>query len=151
MFGRLRDVLTNVINLDSDEVMFVVLSRPDVQELIVILNTDEQLFQGINADGISLNDIGGDYSLFTTVPIKKAKGLPFNFVTLFDEGDFYDTFKVKVQKDGFIIEADTIKEGTDLQDRWGFELLGLTDESKNELVENIKEYIVAIITKKILQ
>ena len=50
-----------------------------------------------------------------------------------------------------IEEANTIKGGKDLQQRWGSDILGLTNESIEELIEflipQIREYLVS----KILQ
>ncbi len=149
---RLRRVLKNVMDLDYNEIMSKALSFRIVQEEIVRLNTDEQLFEeGINAEGVKLTTIGGDYAPVTVLK-KRAEGLPFNRVTLFDTGEFYDSFYVKVGDTYFDIVADTAKEGgTDLRDRWGEEILGLTDESiaalKKLLVEEgiLKEIILESI------
>ena len=148
MFERLRKVLQIIISLDVDDVMFAILSKSDVKQFIIILNTDEQLFKGIDSTDTTLESIGGDYTPLTK-DLKVLKGLPIDRVTLFDEGDFYDSFIVIPDKTGFTIEADTLKAGYDLQERWGFNLIGLTDESKNELVEVIKNEIVDYIFKKI--
>lgn len=148
MFERLRKVLQIIISLDVDDVMFAILSKSDVKQFIVILNTDEQLFKGIDSTDDTLESIGGDYTPLTK-DLKVLKGLPIDRVTLFDEGDFYDSFIVIPDKTGFTIEADTLKAGYDLQERWGFNLIGLTDESKNELVEVIKDEIVEYLFKKI--
>ena len=150
---RLKRVLDNVIALDANKVMQKALSLRLVQEEIVRLNTDEQLFErGINAEGVELADIGGDYAE-VTVLLKKEESLPFDRVTLFDTGEFYSSFYVKVFDTYFEIVADTIKDGEDLQNRWGDELLGLTDESRKALKylllnEGIlKEIILAEILK----
>ena len=121
--------------------MFQVVSSPDVKRLILDLNKFNQLFEGLDADGRELDGIGGSYS-FTTIRKKLSKGLPIDRVTLFDEGDFYDTFRLDVSDVGFIISADTFKEGVDLQDRWGFDLVGLTDESFEQLQDEIKQRLI---------
>ena len=148
MFERLRKVLQIIISLDVNDVMFAILSKSDVKQLIIILNTDEQLFKGIDSTDTTLESIGGEYAP-STKDLKVLKGLPIDRVTLFDEGDFYDSFTVIPDKTGFTIEADTLKGSYDLQNDWGFNLIGLTDESKNELVEVIKDEIVDYIFKKI--
>ena len=117
-----------------------VLQNQEVTTLILDLNRFSQLFQGIDATGEELDEIGGSYS-FSTIRRKLSKGQPFDRVTLFDSGDFYKTFSVDVDSVGLEITANTVKNGFDLQMRWGFELVGLTDESRTELVEAIKEKV----------
>ena len=152
MFGRLADIIGNVKGLDVNQALAFSISKPNIQFFILELNRRRQLFfQGINAEGKLLSSIGGNYTLFTlqqkqgTRPVNAA-----NLINLFDTGSFYDTFRITLQEDGFLIEANTIKEGTDLQDRWGDELLGLTDDSIEVLIEKIQPDIVEYLKVAIL-
>lgn len=130
----LERLLKNTIALDADDLMFDILKQEnDVIDLIVSLNTDSQLFEGFDSNGKSLVSIGGSYSPIT-LQIKRKKNQPTNRVTLKDTGDFYNSFEVIVKKDGFVIEADAVKDNTDLQDRWGDDIIGLSEMSKEELV-----------------
>lgn len=143
MFGIVEDVLKKGLALDPSGVAGFVftLSKPDNKEFIIELNTDNQLFEGVNADGVLLSSIGGSYSN-TTIRIKQGKGQPIDRVTLKDTGEFYESFTVNITTSGIEIQANTIKDDDDLQDRWGGELLGLTDSSVDLLVERILDDFV---------
>ena len=119
-------------------------NNDEVLDEVVRLNTDEQLFQGIDSEGTPLQDIGGKYS-DNTVALKQLKGQPTDRVTLFDEGDFYDSFFATAEADGIEIMANYLKSGVDLRDRWGDELAGLTDESIEELKLTLIEKLINVI------
>ena len=132
-WGILNDLIDKAKTLDYREGLAVVFDLQTTKIEIVRLNTEEQLFEGINSDGQLLDDVGGAYRPFT-IAEKQRKGQPFDRVTLFDSGKLYDSYKVpKVTLDGFVIEADTIKEGEDLEDRYG-NLEGLTEESQEVIL-----------------
>lgn len=112
----------------------IVFDVPNVKQMIIEMNTQEQLFQkGVDSKGVPLMDIGGDYS-FVTKDIKDFLGQPIDRITLKDTGDFYRSWTVRILADTIFIEADTIKDGDDLRQRWGNDILGLTDESKQKLI-----------------
>ena len=120
----------------------IIFQDADVQNEIIRLNTDVQLFEdGLDAMGVSLESIGGEYAPLTVI-MKKEQGLPFDRVTLYETGEFYGSFKVRAEKDAFVIIADTAKEGSGLTDRWGKRILGLNDDSIKEirslLIEELK-------------
>lgn len=158
-FGALSDLVENGRALTIDRALFFVFSDDQVQDFVLELNTGGgifargikgQLFSGVDSTGNELADIGGDYSPIT-IQEKQFKGLPTDRVTLFDEGDFYNTFRIDVSKDSISILANTIKEGVDLQNRWGDELLGLTDESRSKLINEIIPIIIAYIKEQLLR
>ena len=109
-----------------------------------------QLFlNGVDSEGVSLSSIGGDYSP-QTQGIKRFEGLPFDRVTLFQEGDFYKSWDFKQNKDSFQLTANTIKDGQDLENRWGQDIIGLTDESIQRLNTEVLPEIIDYILLKIL-
>jgi len=143
MFEHLHQILDRAIQADIDNIMFDILKQEDdVIDLIIDLNTEEQLFQGIDSQGRELADIdvGGPYAPIT-VAIKRTEGQPFDRVTLKDTGDFYKSFDVVPLKDGFEIVADTIKEGQNLEDRWGSDIIGLTELS----IEQLQAFLIPLV------
>lgn len=132
------------------EVLKHLSENKEFTDLIIELNTRKQLFEkGVDSTGRNLEDIGGFYS-FETVEIKREKGQPTDRVTLNDTGDFYNSFRVFFNNSGFVITADTIKDTDNLIERWGADILGLTDESLSLLREKGKQIIIPYVRKKIL-
>ena len=116
--------------------------------IITDMNSEDQLYeQGINRLGVNIMDYA-PYSPLT-IEIKKEKGQPYNRVTLRDEGDFEQSFYVKADTQQFTIKAADWKT-EDLIQRYGRQILGLTEENKiiliwayiyPELKAKTKEYI----------
>ena len=135
-FGRLTKLVNRGLELNNSGLFFRVFSQKETEMFIVYLNTEFQLYDGVNAKGIPLDDIGGSYAE-STIKRKARKGQPSDRVTLKDTGAFYKTFSVDVFDDEFYIEASTIKDGHNLVDRWGDDLIGLTEPARLELIEFI--------------
>lgn len=155
MFEQLKRLAENVINLEVNELSVSVFKIPEIKQFIIRLNRVEQLY----LEGLDVNDrVIGTYS-YTTALMNGEESYIFNGLvsnkkvgepyTLFDSGEFYDSFKVVVQKDGFIIEADTAKEDRDLME-YG-EILGLTQNSKDELAQKMLPFIIEAIRESILR
>lgn len=116
--------------------------------VITDMNSEDQLYeQGINRLGVNIMDYA-PYSPLT-IEIKKEKGQPYNRVTLRDEGDFEHSFYVEADTQQFTIKAEDWKT-EDLIQRYGRQILGLTEENKiiliwayiyPELKAKTKEYI----------
>lgn len=144
-FGRLTDFVNNGLELQNSRLFFHVFSKSDVQNFIIFLNTNIQLFRGFDANAQLLDDIGGPYTAYT-IRQKQKKGDPYDRVTLKDTGDFYRSFKVEVFEDEFLIDAYYLKGGEDLRGRWGDDLAGLTELSK----EKLNNYVLPQIHKFVL-
>ena len=163
-FGRLSDLVNNRKALDFNKALFFVFEHEHIQLFTMELNTGDpqitthgQLFlEGIDSKGVALEKIGGTYSPFT-IEAKKADRLPFDRVTLYQEGDFYGSWEFTQKNDSFILSADTMKkdletgEVSDLQARWGADLIGLTDESISKLAEEIAPLVVEYILRTLLR
>jgi hypothetical protein len=98
----------------------------------------DQLWKGIDEDG----DIMGLYSEWTEmINPEKVAGTPF---TLKDTGAFYKSLFIDVLTEFFVVDGDGIKtdeitgEKTDLFKRFGDGIVGLTDENKEKLAEELK-------------
>jgi hypothetical protein len=148
----LKNLAKNVIALDEKEIFVEVFNDPINQEFVIALNTERggfgvtsQLFdQGIDSNGNSL----GQYAL-STIAIKQKQGLPTDRITLFDTGAFYDSFRVRVGNGEFTITADPVKEDGNLFDDFGEDIVGLTEESRNELVKFITPEVQRIVLERI--
>ena len=112
----------------------LVLDNKVIKDLIVRLNTEEQLGRD-KTD--SLGAHLGTYS-FATEQISKGKKKQGEFIDLKDTGEFWASWKVKVLQKFISIDANPIKEGNNLFDDYGEEILGLTDENLQILIDETK-------------
>ena len=145
-FGRLTEIVERGLKLDTADALFFVFSLDGTKEYILFLNRTKQIFeQGLGLDG-SLPE----YSTFTDdisfgrrftwngQSKEKLAGEPFFLV---DTGEMFDSFTVTVDKQSVTIDAFTIKEGDDLEDKFG-PFVGLREESQDELVKFIAPLII---------
>lgn len=125
-------------NFDVNKVFRKVWEQSVVEQYIVKLNTEEQLYKkGIDSDAKLLEP---PYTI-TTIRIKNENGQRFDHVTLKDTGGFYESFEVIPNNKGFKIEADPMTDsGTNLFDKYGDKVTGLTDESTELLCKFIEPY-----------
>lgn len=157
-WGRLTDLLENGKGLTESEALFFVFSMNHIQLFAIELNTGGpnnseygQLFlHGIDAEGVNLESIGGNYAPITK-DIKLSEGLPIDRVTLYQDGDFYRSFTFVQTREGFVLKADTIKEGEDLRERWGDNIIGLTNESIQELNKEVLPELISYVLREILR
>ncbi len=123
----------------EDKTFKLVLDNKLIRDLIIFLNTDDQLGE----DRIdSLGQRLGFYSFATEVISKgkKKEGEPIN---LRDTGAFWDSWRVFIGNAIITIDANPDKEDTNLFDEYGIDVLGLTDENLQVLIdEALKQYIV---------
>ena len=144
-FISLRNFLKGIIALDIDNIVLEITKTSRFKRLVIQLNTEglptSQLYGlGEDSTGARLDEIGGEYKPFT-IQEKNRKGQPTDRVTLKDTGEFYMSFDVIPFKGGFTIEANTIKDGQDLESRWGGDIIGLNEENTNIVLEFYKSAI----------
>lgn len=155
MLEQLKRLAENTINLNVNELSVSVFKLPDVQRFIIRLNRVEQLYN----EGLDSNDkVIGTYS-YTTALMAGEESYIFNGLvstkkvgepyTLFDSGVFYESFRVRIDADGFVIIANTKKEDRDLMDLGP--ILGLTQQSKDELAEKITPLLIEAVRESILK
>jgi hypothetical protein len=95
-----------------------------------------QLNEGVNADN---QNITPPYAELTK-QIKKLKGQPTDRVTLKDTGAFHRSFNVMFETDGFMVDSkDELKNK--LVEKYGA-ILGLTDKSKQQYINDMKEALL---------
>lgn len=135
----------NLTNIDPTRLIQNILGRLDIQNLMIVLNTVDQLGKSNeNAFGIKLNTIGGDYS----VGYAKSKGVGKGNIDLKDTGRYWRTFKIVPLANGNaeIISDNTIHgdETFLANERWG-EVEGLNEENTNLVLKAIDEEVIKIL------
>jgi hypothetical protein len=137
--------------------MRVILKSPGVKSKIIELNTQNQLFlKGIDSKGKKLKSasfsaiLNDEVYAAMTIALKEAKAQPTDRVTLKDTGDFYESFNVKATDDALIITANTMKEDNDLMEVWGDDIIGLTDENLQVII-NMARFAVQEYVRKTIQ
>lgn len=145
-FTRLDKLFSALDNLNEDQIWLFAVDN-DVQDEIIRINTEDQLEEeGIDSLGRKL----GDYAP-STIAYKRRKGQRYDHVTLKDEGDFYNSFNVKVNVNEIIIDADdSSKYNKPLFEVWGIDVLGLTDDNMNYIKEMILENYIKFVLNELL-
>lgn len=131
--------------------MFVEFFRKnEVKKLIIRLNTDEQMVEGhVDSNGQPLTFKERNtttYSKLTEILSngRKKAGSPY---TLRDTGRFHKSFNVYATRYSVTIEANgNLDDGGNIFEKFGLEILGLTDENFNIIIDL---FIDAIIDKTI--
>jgi hypothetical protein len=144
-FDKVTTMLDKAVNLNEDLAWIVSIDN-GVQKEIIRLNTIEQLYnEGIDALGQSL----GNYSKTSVEVFGKRAG----HITLKDTSEFYNSFVVLVKKDSYTIRANTFKQGNkgtiNLTDRFGEEIIGLTEENQDLINEMILINIIKYVKKQL--
>lgn len=150
MDTTLGDALRRAIQLKHAEIWREVFKDLDFKEQILDWIRWDQLYnEGVDEMG----EIIGTYSTYTEIlnPEKQA-GTPY---TLYDTGEFYRSMSIAILDLAIEIDADPIKtdefgQTTDLFTEYGEGIIGLTDESKQKLVDELIERY-QIETSKLLQ
>jgi len=147
MQTQIGAVLTKFRNIRTQDIWHKVFIDKTLSTMVLEMIKQDQLFkQGIDEDG----DIIGLYSEWTEMlnPDKVA-GTPY---TLFDTGAFYESMKIVVLNDSFVVEAQPIKidedgKKTNLFEKYGEGIIGLTDENKEKLAVEIKQRFINEVNK----
>jgi len=146
MWGAIEDIIDRALLLDENRAWFQVIDR-EMQWEIIRLNTIDQLFdEGLKSDGSYLPD----YSKASIEIYGKEDG----HIKLKDTGEFYRSFVVKVDPKGMEIIADTAKGTTakdDLVNRYGINILGLTEENNNVIVDALINKYVEYLENELLR
>jgi len=135
-YSGILDVLDKVDAINDSDAWLFALSHDYVRKEIVRLNTESQLFdEGIDSLGRDL----GTYRPFT-IEVKQKTGLPYDRVTLFQDGTFYGSFRVTYDAESFTIDANGDKGDKNLFDVYGEDILGLTDFNMERVNSVILQY-----------
>lgn len=136
LFPVLVDLNDKIQNLDQNVLINTIIKRPEVSKLITELNTGGQntsqlLELHVDAEGISLSSQGGGYSDFT-LENARPKKTGRDDINLRQTGDYYKTVKIKfdsLANDYFNIISNPIKDGDNIEENFGGNILGLIDSN----------------------
>jgi hypothetical protein len=128
----------NITQTKMDRVFVLTFRDQKLRDLVLSLNKEGQLRVGQAADGSTLPL----YSRTTEIISggRKRAGTPY---TLFDTGQFYQSFNLLVTGQYLTIDADTQKPDKDLRE-YG-DILGLTEESSQELIAEVLPYMREVL------
>jgi len=145
--GEYAQNLTNR-KREEDKIFKLALDTKVIKELIIFLNTDDQFGQD-HVDSLGnalLNSLVGrtTYSLFDE---KGRGGKPY---TLRDTGEFWDSFTVLVNQGNIIINADPFKDDDNLFDIYGQDILGLTDENLQVIIDESLTHFIDWYRRNVL-
>jgi hypothetical protein len=144
--------------LNADKMFRSILADKSFQDFILFLNK-KQLFEGEDSLGVKLSSIGGGYS-FTTEFLNTGRTFDFARFTakkvaggspiLYDTGEYYDSFTIEVDNNGFVISSNPQKETGNLEDVYGNNLEGLQDENLQKIINVIRDKFQAEVRKLLL-
>ena len=145
---RLIDVCNNTIELNPRDILIDLLFTKDVQGFIIDLNQDRQLFeQQVRNDGTLLPK----YAPSTMQhKINRFGQWPDRYV-LYEDGVFFKSFNIVVSDTDFTIAANPIRDGVNLFEKFGDDVIGLTDESIQILIKQLLPSIIQQTHDRILQ
>jgi hypothetical protein len=132
--------------ISQEAIWYKILSKPAVKKYIINLVQD-QLKNSIDGNNQRIEDTEGNYyySKLTEQITggRKRHGDPY---TLFDTGEFYNSIIVRVGKLEFLMDGDPIKTDedgnkTNLFEKYGNEIVGITEENQSKIAIKIKEEI----------
>ena len=132
----------------ADKTFKLVLDNQTIKKLIIFLNTDDQLGQDhVDSLGQELFNQFTNRTFYSPNDPKGRAGKPY---TLNDTGAFWDSFTVAVQQGRIIIDANPFKDGDNLFDAYGQDVVGLTDENLNTLIKEALEHFINWYIRNIL-
>ena len=136
----LADYARKMIRLkeSEDKIFKLVMDNRFIKDLVTHLNTDEQLGkERVDSLGAHL----GVYS-HATEQFSGGRKKAGEFINLNDTGEFWDSWQVTITEAFIQIDANPFKGETNLFKEYGIEIVGLTDESLQILInEATKLYI----------
>ena len=136
----------------ENQIFKIVVDNRTIKDLIVFLNTEQQMGEEhVDSLGQELFNKFTDrttYSLFQEKRHRERAGKPYR---LFDTGDYWDSFEAKVGNGFIVIKSDPRKGDDNIEDSFGNNLEGLTDESLKALIKLAHEFYVKWYRREILR
>lgn len=146
MFGAFKKLGNNIASLDKNKLFREIFSEPLLQAEIIDLNQKQLYEEGVDSKGVPTGEYS-DATIYGTSNFegKIEKGERYDHITLKDTGESYDSMKVEVEESTFSINGNFPQSvETAFPDA-----LGLTTESKKELIPTVNEYLIDKIKTKL--
>jgi len=137
-FEALRDRANKIKSININKLLREIWSDPFTQDLIIKLNTEDQLFFGLKSNG----EILPPYRNPDYLDQKRAEGVALTpFINLKLSGRFYRTFDVIPNQVGFLIDANTnlYPDSGDFIEAYGLDILGLNETNTTKLALHLQE------------
>lgn len=146
MFGVIKDMGARILAINQDEILKDIFDEPSIQAQIIDLNQNQLYEKGVQSDG----EPTGDYAPITVSkykPLAAAEGRDgrSDHITGKDAGITYDSMKVNNEMKSFTITADDRNNFFDREPKG----LGLTQESINEIIPEVRELFIEKVREKI--
>ena len=117
-----------------------VLDTKLVKELIVNLNTEQQLGEE-HVDSLG-NRLFNQFTNRTTYATSDPLGRGGQPYEVFQTGEYYDSFRVTITNGSIIIDSNPEKPDGNLFEMYNPDIEGLTESSKEALIELVRELYI---------
>jgi len=134
----LAEYCKNLVKIDANNQFKIVLGNRFIRDLIIYLNTDDQLGKD------RVDSLGRHLGIYThtTEFLSDGKKKAGEFYTLNDTGAFWESWRVDVKDFLIEIDANPVKFDVNLFDEYGIDVLGLTEENLEKLIDVAKESFI---------
>ena len=132
----------------EDRIFKLALDNKFIKDLIIFLNTDNQLGQE-HTDSLG-QKLFNTLTDRTTYSLFDPKGRGGQEYTLNDTGAFWDSWIVIVQQGNIVIDANPNKDDDNLFDIYGTDIVGLTKENLDILIREALEQFITYYRRNLL-
>ena len=142
-FTSIHKLTDSALRISESSAWMFALSKREIQQEIIRMNQEQLYEHGIDSLGKTL----GDYRPLT-IEIKRKKGERYDHVTLFDEGDFYASFRVEYGEDWFEVIGNDMAGNYDrpLFEIYGENVMGLTEFNLERMKPLILKYYAQYVS-----
>jgi len=141
METRLGEIARALTLLTDEKIWFASVTKSVLDEIVRLI-TEDQLASGIDGKGQYL----GDYAPYS-IAIRRSLGLQVDHIDLKLTGEFYDSITANVISNGIEVDGDGQKPDQNLFTTFGNDIISLTDENLQYIIEEVKENYLSYIYK----
>jgi len=149
-----KEFLNKMNNIENYSIEIALQIVKEEEEYITNYNKSQLFFDGKQSDGKHIQSVyGTQKGLYSKATAKENSKVTFELFGrskkktagkpyfLLQSGEFYNSFKIKIDKDSFAITANTLKEDeegglVDIRYTFGKNIIGLSETNIRRLKEN---------------